>query len=309
MGFKIKTLGQAFRPFTAGLSIGPLDLTAGVPIAELYFGWHGRVTLAAGAPMPLTTILATMSEFTLTYGGEAVISIENGNDLLALVLAPWFDHLPEFTSEISSAHYGFVKGLTLPLSLPSVAAGEAQIFVENTTNANISGEYLSIAEGQGFYAQNVFSVSGSMIAGKGFHIVKRLRDPTAAGWGEGMSIGFEGDLVGLLIYQTVTQDQLIEKDAITIRQLRLQIGGETVIESTSLNSQGRHGARGVPDSHGMSGGDENLQEVLDHYMYFDFARQPWDCRGKSVILSWEAGTSHEAVRAYPIYMWNWPPSD
>ena len=41
--------------------------------------------------------------------------------------------------------------------------------------------------------------------------------------------------------------------------------------------------------------------IFDQYFYIDFAKQPWDCRGKTVVFSTNAGTA-DAIRVYPIYL-------
>jgi hypothetical protein len=269
-----------------------------VPIAELYMGFYGVVDVTAG--VDLATALTAIDEVTVTRRGETIVAIENGLDLLALELAPWFDHNIMYTTGGSSAHYEYVKGLALPCNYPIGVSGEFQLTVEQL-DTNLSSEVLSIAEGQGFYAHNYFGQG--MLAGKHFHIVKRLYDPAAAGWNSGFDIGTEGDLIGLLVWQTNEENRTVAKAAVDLYEMKLTIGGEEVITADLLTQQGRMGARGS----GQSGSTDQTEEVAkaaiyDQYVYIDFARQPWDCRGKTVVLSTNAGTSHGAIRAYPIYL-------
>jgi hypothetical protein len=299
MGFKIKTLGAAFRPFTA--NIGPLNLTAGVPIAELYFGLYGVSTVTANNNVNFTLLLNQIDEVTVTRGGQTVVSIENGQDLLALMMAPWNDQAPQVTDCGSSGHYYYVKGLCLPTSYPSGASGEFQLTVENAGSALTSGELLSIAEGQGLYAANYFSQEH--IDNKMFHIAKRLYTPLATGWHEGINIGTEGILIGMLVWQTHEQDKGQVITGIDLYQSKLDIGGEEVIVDDCLTA---------PATAGKIGAVENnprvsfASHVLGEYRYYDFRRQPWDCRGKSVVYSWNAGTATTgSVRCYPIYLVDW----
>lgn len=299
MGFKIKNLGTPFRGFTA--NVGPLNMTAGVPIAEVYLGMHGRLTLAAGAGLTLETCLAEIDEITVTRRGETIVSIENGNDLLALELAPWFDHEIKFTTGISSAHYWYVKGLALPCNYPNGVSGEFQLTVENAANANTSAEVLSIAEGQGYYRHNELGYTRELVS-KHFHIVKRLYTPQGTGWNSGFDIGTEGDLIGLLIFQTTEEGKLVEKGSISLYEIKLEIGGETVIQCDCLTAPGREGARTAGQSNSKLQTEQVAKDaILDQYYYFDFAKQKWDCRGKTVVLSTNAGTA-DAIRVYPIYL-------
>lgn len=296
MGFKIKQLGTPWRAFTA--NVGPLNLTAGVPIAELYMGFYAVCDKTAG--VDLNVALTAIDEVTVTRRGETIVAIENGLDLLALELFPWFDHNIMYTTGGSSGHYEYVKGLTLPCAYPVGVSGEFQITVEQL-DTNLSSEVLSIAEGQGYYAHNYFGQE--MITGKHFHIVKRLYDPAAAGWNSGFDVGTEGDLIGLLIWQTNEEGEEIVKTAVDIEQLRLEIGGETVVYADLLTLPGRTGARGTGQSGTKDQTEANAKAaVFDQYICLDFARQPWDCRGKTVVLSTDAGSSHAAIRAYPIYL-------
>jgi len=296
MGFKIKQLGTPFRDFTA--NVGPVNLTAGVPIAELYFGFYGVVDKTAG--VDLATALTAINEITVTRRGETIVAIENGLDLLALELAPWFDHNIMYTTGGSSAHFEYVKGLTLPCNYPVGVSGEFQVTVEHL-DTNLSSEVLSIAEGQGYYAHNYFGQG--ILEGRNFHIVKRLFDPAAAGWNSGFDIGTEGDLIGLLVWQTNEEDRTVAKAAVDLYEMKLDIGGETVIHTDLLTQQGRMGARGTGQSGSdVQSGEMDKAAVYDQYVYLDFARQPWDCRGKTVVLSTNAGSGHGAIRAYPIYL-------
>lgn len=305
MGYKIRNLGPSYRGFTA--NIGPLQLTAGVPIAELFFGLYGRLVLASAAGGDGTVLLNQIDEIRLSRGGQTIIEIENGQDLWALTKAPWNDQAPDVTTGGSSGHYQYWKGLTLPVSLPPGAAGEFMLQIDNAGSVSTSGEEISIAEGWGRYAANYIGDGRAMMNtvannGKHFHIVKRLKTPTAAGWQDNMYIGTEGDLIGLLLWQTAEQGQGIAKTAIDLYEIRLEIGGETVIECSALNGFGTQGPhQGCQSDIGFS----FPTAVLGEYMYFDFRRQPWDCRGKSVNLTWNAGTDHTAVRAYPIYLVDW----
>ena len=297
MGFKIKNLGTPFRDFTA--NVGPLNLTAGVPIAELYLGEYAQILLSAGKT--LAQVLNEIDEVTVTRRGETIISIENGSDLAALELFPWNDHGFRFTTGGSSEHYYYIKGLALPYNFPVGVSGEFQLTVETANGAEISSEVLSIAEGQGYYVHNYFGYQ-DFLANKHFHIVKRLFTPAATGWNSGFDIGTEGDLIGLLIFQTTEEDREVAKTSLSIEQLKLDIGGETVVLTDSLTMQGRMGSRDT----GQSGTTDQSEEapkaaIFDQYVAIDFARQSWDCRGKTVTLSYEAGTA-DAIRVYPIYL-------
>jgi hypothetical protein len=304
MGYKIKTLGPAFRSFTANLA--PIQLTAGVPISELYFGLYGRIVLAAAAGGDGTVLLNQIDEIKLTRGGQSFIEIENGQDLWALTKFPWLAQAPDVTTGGSSGHYQYWKGLNLPLSLPPGAAGEYMLQVDNAGSASTSGEEISIAEGWGRYAANYFGQGPRLLntgtnSGKHFHIVKRLKTPSGTGWGDNFYIGTEGDLVGLLIYSTTEQGQATAKTALSIEELRLDIGGESVIEASSLTV---HGTQGPSQGSQSDTGFSFPTAVLGEYIAIDFRRQPWNCRGKSVNLRWDAGTA-DAVRAYPIYLVDW----
>lgn len=300
MGFKVKGLGAPFRAFTANLP--PMNLTAGVPVAELYLGLYGRVTLAAGAPMNLATALEVIDEVVVTRRGETVIDIENGLDLLALILAPWNDHIPGFVVGGSSGHYIYVKGLTLPCNFPVGALGEFQLTVYNADNANMSAEVLSVAEGQGYYQANELGLN-KLLETNHFHIVKRLYTPTATGWNSGFDIGTEGWLVGVLIFQTTEEGKTVAKTSTSLYEVELTIGGESVIRTDVLTLPSHQGARAQPDLLAAGGADSGVGvwSILEQFVYLDFRKQPWDCRGKSVVLKTNAGTD-DAIRAYPIYL-------
>ena len=299
MGYKIKTLGTSFRDFSAA-NIGPLNLTAGVPIAELFFGIHARCILAAGAGENIAHILIQMDEITVTRAGQTIVSIENGQDLFALIKAPWNDQAPDVCDGVSSSHYVYLKGLTLPCSYPSGAAGEFQLTVENALDASTGSEVLSIAEGQGLYAANYFGQS--LCTNKLFHIVKRLYTPAGTSNNEGINIGTEGTLIGLLLWQTTEQGKTVAKTSISLyKDIELVIGGESVIDADCLTGQGTQGTTyGCESNTNVS----FPSSILDEYVYIDFRRQPWDCRGKSVVFKYNGGTA-DAIRVYPIYMIDW----
>lgn len=305
MGFKLRQLAPAPRAFTANLT--PVYLTAGVPIAELYFGLYGRIVLASAAGGDGTVLLNQIDEVSLTRGGQTIIEIENGQDLIALMLAPWNDQSPSVTTGGSSGHYQYIKGLCLPVSLPPGAAGEYVLQVNCAGSTSTSGEYISLAEGWGRYAANYLGMNEALLNmqpnnGKHFHIVKRLFDPTAEGWGEPILIGAEGDLIGMLIYETTEQGQTITKDALSINAMRLDIGGERVIEIDSLCAHATQGLATGP----QSDADYSFPQALfGEYIYVDFRQQPWDCRGKSVQMYVDAGSSYDAIRVYPIYLMDW----
>ena len=299
MGFKLKNLGTSYRGFAA--NIGPLNLTAGVPVAEIYMGMHGRLTLAAGAGLTLATCLDEIDEVTITRRGETIVSIENGQDLFALELAPWFDHNIKYTTGASSSHYFYVKGLALPCNYPVGVSGEFQLTVENAANANTATEVMSIAEGQGFYRANEFGMGEDLLS-KHFHIVKRLFTPAGTGWNSGLDIGTEGDLVGILVWSTTEEGKTVAKTSMSLYEVKLEIGGETVLQCDPLTLPCREGARTSGQS-SATFQTEQIAEgaILDQYFYIDFARQPWDCRGKTVVFSTNAGTA-DAIRVYPIYL-------
>lgn len=302
-GFKIKNLGPSYRAFTA--DVGPLNLTAGVHVAELYIGLYSQILTTDDTT--LTDILTTIGEVLITRRGQTTHAIENGLDLLALNIAPWFDHLPWYSCGGTSALYNYVKSLTVPCAFPSGYSGEFQLTIENTADAGTGSEEISIAEGQGFYAHNYFGQGGMMDPSKQhFHIVKRLYDPAAAGWNAGLDIGTEGTLIGILCWQTAEDEANVAKTAVDLYEMKLDIGGENVIYVSELASMGRHGARTSVNAHTADQDDSNqIAAILDQYVYFDFARQPWDCRGKTVNFSTNAGTSHTAIRVYPIYLVDW----
>ena len=133
-----------------------------------------------------------------------------------------------------------------------------------------------------------------------FHIVKRLFTPSGTGWNNGTDIGTEGFLCGLLIFQTTEEAYNVAKTSISLYEIKLSVGGEEVILTDYLTAPGREGRQS-----GQSGRSQSQEidqaSILDQFVYFDFARQPWDCRGKSVILSTNAGTA-DALRIYPVYL-------
>lgn len=297
MGFKMKQLGAPFQTFTA--NYGPINLTAGVPDAELYFGLYGQKVLTATT---LASVLDIMDEIIVTRRGETIIDFENGEDLLAMTLAPWFDHTLKYTTRGTSAHYSYMKGLCLPCNFPPGAAGEFQLQVLYAAAAGITTPYLSVAEGQGWFENNVFGL-GDLTKNHHFHIVKRLYTPAATGWNNGFDIGTEGTLVGLLMWQTAEEGKNVAKAAVDLLEMRLEIGGEDVIRADCLTIPGREGRqRGQSNDTLLTTTLDDLALILDQYVYFDFARQPWDCKGKSVVLYTNAGTGHTAIRAYPIYL-------
>ena len=260
MGFKITGLGAPFRVFTADLQ--PINLTAGVPVAEIYLGLYGQITLTAGAPMNLATVCAVIDEVIVTRRGETIIDIENGLDLLALILAPWNDHVPAFVAGGSSAHYVYLKGLTLPCNFPVGALGEFQLTVLNADNANMSLEVLSIAEGQGFYDANQLGYTKEL-QNSHFHIVKRNYTPVA-GRNQGIDIGTEGTLIGLLVFETDEQAKTLAKAAVNITELELKIGGESVIRTDVLTLPSHQGARATPDLVAAAGADSGVGLSLIH---------------------------------------------
>ena len=306
MGYKFKRLGPLYRDFAT--TVGPLNLTAGVPIAEIFLGMYGHRILAAVAGNNISAFLQQLSEITVTRAGQTIVSIEHGQDLLALMRAPWLDQTPDLTDGVSSDHYLYCKGLNLPCAYPPGAAGEFQLTLENTDTANTDEEKISITEGQGLYAQNYFGqgILGGQVDDKNygpqhFHIVKRLKTPSAA-W-EDFNIGTEGTLIGLMLWQTDEESKTKAYTAVNFEEIKLEIGGETVILTDYLAALGTQGSFG--------GAESNTRvcwpsAILSEYIYFDFRRQPWDCRGKSVILSWNDSELH-AIRAYPIYLVNWGP--
>jgi len=301
MGFKIKTIPPAFRGFTANLP--PINLTAGVPIAELYFGLYG-VVQTAGQGGNASLLLNQIDELRVSRGGQVIVELENGQDLFALMRAPWNDQSPDVTAPGTSGHYTYVKGLMLPCNYPSGAAGEFILEINNAASAGTISEEISIAEGQGDYAANYFGQSfltGTYGMGAGkqmFHIVKRLIDAGGTGWRPPVFIGTDGTLIGLMVWVDTEQCKAQIKSGIGVLQFRLDIGGESVIEANVLNGLGTQGSFG--------GAQNNTSvsfpsSILGEYYYIDFRRQPWDCRGKSVRFSWNAGTD-EAARLYPIYL-------
>ncbi len=298
MGYKIKNLGSPFQTFTA--NYGPVNLTAGVPVAELFFGAYGRKVLTAAAGHSLQELLAVFDEIIVTRRGETIIDFENGNDLLAMTLAPWFDHSPKYTTGGSSGHYMYVKGLTLPCNFPPGASGEFQLSINYAAVTGITTPYLSIAEGQGWYEHNIFGME-KLAKDHHFHIVKRLFTPSGTGWNNGYDIGCEGVLVGLLLFQTTEEGYNVAKTSISLYETRLEVGGEDVIRADCLTMQGREGRQTGQSSTNFQSHNEDIADIKDQYVYYDFARQPWDCRGKSVVLYTNAGTA-DAIRAYPVYL-------
>ena len=106
----------------------------------------------------------------------------------------------------------------------------------------------------------------------------------------------------MLIFQTTEEEGEVAKTAISTYEIKLEIGGETVIQADCLVQQGRTGARSLGNSEATAQSDENPKAaIFDQYIVIDFARQPWDCRGKTVNFSFNAGTA-DAVRVYPIYL-------
>jgi len=305
MGYKFRTLGPAFRGFTANLA--PIQLTAGVPIAELFFGLYAQIVKTAKGGDDGTVLLNQIDEIRLTRGGQSIIEIENGLDLWAITKAPWNDQAPDVTTGGSSAHYCYWKGLCLPVSLPPGAAGEFMLQVMNAGTTNTGSEEISIAEGWGRYAANYLSHEGIMLNteadnGKHFHIVKRLKSTSGTGWQDNWYIGTEGDLIGLLIWQETEQDELQARGTLGISELRLDIGGESVIEASSLTCHGTQG----PTFGCQSFTTYSFPTApLGEFMYFDFRSQPWDCRGKSVNLRINSGVDSDDIRAYPIYLVDW----
>lgn len=305
MGYKIKQLGPAFRGFTANLP--SINLTAGVPIAELFFGLFAQIVKTAQGGDDGLNVLNQIDEIRITRGGQSIVEIENGLDLWALTKAPWNAQAPDVTTGGSSGHYTYWKGLCLPLSLPPGAAGEFVLQVANAGTANTDGETISITEGWGRYAANYLSHEAQMLNtqadnGKHFHIVKRLNATIGTGDQANWYIGTEGDLIGLLIWSETEQDELQAKDTLGITKLRLDIGGESVIETSSLTAHGTQG----PTFGSQSFTTYSYPTApLGEFMYFDFRSQPWDCRGKSVNLRITSGVTSDDMRAYPIYLVDW----
>ena len=320
MGFKYKQLVSEWNIAAAGANLTNQPLTAGVPIAETYLGIYGQL-VTAGNAMTLETWLNVLSEIKVTRAGQTQIEIENGIDLLALELFPWFDHDIAYTSGGTSGHFMYAKGLTIPCNFPVGHQGEWQLTVERTDNAGAINEVLSVAEGQGYYAHNWLSqqmlfgaipgVSGPPPpvaggpGGRHFHIVKRLYAPAATGWNSGFDIGTEGILIGLLVWQYHEEGAATAKTLTDLYQVRLDIGGETVIETDALTHQGRHSRLSGQSHTALQSQEMAKQAIIDQYVCWDFADQPWNCKGKSVVLRTNAGVAGGNIRAYPIYLVDW----
>ena len=83
--------------------------------------------------------------------------------------------------------------------------------------------------------------------------------------------------------------------------VELVIGGESVIDCDCLTGQGTQGTTyGAESNTAVS----YPSVVYSPYVYWDFRRQSWDCRGKSVVFKYNGGTA-DAIRLYPIYMIDW----
>ena len=107
----------------------------------------------------------------------------------------------------------------------------------------------------------------------------------------------------MLVFETDEQAKTLAKAAVNITELELKIGGESVIRTDVLTLPSHQGARATPDLVAAAGADSGvgLWAILQQYLYLDFRKQAWDCRGKSVTLEVTAGST-AALRFYPIYL-------
>ena len=297
-------LEPSMQAFTTSPS--PINLTAGRPISKLKIG---TVALQAGATAPtLAEFLGRISELyvkaTVRGKSQDLIRFENGNDLWAFnMLCPWILHRPY--CQISGADNENVNilGLEVPLGLPSGKhSGIYQLGIEVTDIATTDVEKLSVAE---VYGPLAFpNLPGALVKGKVFKTYKRLYTPNATGPNEGFDIGEDGDLIGLLCWQTTyPKVDLSTSDptAVSIKEFILKVGGVDRIHldlPTYYFGQNKTAIVAVSDGTTLVETDE-----LQKYFFVDVVNMigAINCRGKAVKFRTNAGVA-DAIRVYPIYL-------
>ena len=297
-------LEPSMRTFTATLE--PINLTAGRPIAKLLLG---TIALQAGATAPTTaTFLGRISEAYIkaTFRGRShdLIRFENGNDLWAFnMLCPWLIHRPYCQMSGADNENVNVNGLQIPLGLPPAKySGAYQLGLEVTDIATTDVEKVTVAEVYG--ALRLVGLPASLVAGKVFSIGKHLYTPNATGWNEGIDIQEDGDLIGLLCWQT-TYPKLdlstTDPTAVSIKEFILSIGGtDRVHLDFPTYYFGKNKTAIVAESDGTT-----LVETdeLQKYFFVDLVQMvgALNCRGKAVKFRTNAGVA-DAIRVYPIYL-------
>ena len=299
-------LEPSMRAFETSPS--PINLTAGRPISKLKLG---TVALQAGASAPtIATFLGRISELYIkaTVRGESrdLIRFENGNDFWAFnMLCPWILHRPYCQIPGADNENANVLGLELPLGLPpGKYAGVYQLGIEVTDIATTDNEKLSIAE---VYGPLAFpNLPASLLKGKAMQVYKRLTQPGATGWNSGIDIGEDGDLIGLLCYQT-TYPKLdlstTDPTAVSIKEFILKVGGADRLHldlPTYFFGQNKTAIVAESDGTTLVETDE-----LQKYFFVDIVNMigAINCRGKAVKFLTNAGVA-DAIRVYPIYLIN-----
>ena len=294
----------SMRAFTATLE--PINLTAGRPIAKLILG---TIALQAGATAPtIATFLGRISEAYIkaSFGGKSqdLIRFENGNDLWAFnMLCPWLIHRPYCQISGADNENNNVCGLQVPLGLPPAkVTGAYQLGLEVTDIATTDVEKVSVAEVYG--ALRLEGLPASLVAGKVFQIGKHLYTPNATGWNEGFDIQVDGDLIGLLLWQTSypcvtlsTSDPTV----VSIKEFVLSVGGHDRVHLDFPTYYfGKNKTAIVAESDGTT-----LVETdeLQKYAFVDLVHMVGaiNTRNKSVKFRTNAGVA-DAIRVYPIYL-------
>ena len=294
----------SMRAFTA--TIEPINLTAGRPISKLILG---LLALQAGATAPTTaTWLGRISEAyikaSLRGKSQDLIRFENGNDLWAFnMLCPWLIHRPYCQMSGADNENVNTLGLQIPLGLPASKFSGAYILgLEVTDIATTDEEKVSIAEVYG--ALRLEGLPTSLVAGKVFSIGKHLYTPNATGWNEGFDIQEDGDLIGLLCYQTTYPKvalSVTHPTAVSIKELVVSVGGTDRIHLDFPTYYfGKNKTAIVADTDGTTLVES---DELQKYFFVDIVQMVGaiNCRNKAVKIRTNAGVA-DAIRVYPIYL-------
>lgn len=297
-------LEPSMRTFTATLD--PINLTAGRALAKLLIG---TVALQAGTTAPtLATFLGRISEAYVkaTFRGKShdLWRFENGNDLWAFnMLCPWMINRPYCQIPGADNENANILGLQIPLGLPPAKYSGAYILgLEVTDITTTDNEKVSVAEVYG--GLNMPGLPASLLAGKVMTAVKRLFSPSATGWNEGIDIAEDGDLIGLLCYQTsYPKVDLSTSDptAVSIKELIIKVGGADRVHvdfSTYFMGQNQTAL-----AHQSNGTTDVYSDELQKYFFLDLVHMvgALNCRGKAVKVRTNAGVA-DAIRVYPIYL-------
>lgn len=295
-------LEPSMRTFTATLD--PINLTPGRPIGKLLLG---TIALEAGATPPTTTNwLGRISEAYVkaSFRGKSqdLIRFENGNDLWAFnMLNPWQIHRPYCQIAGADNENCNLNGIQIPLGLPPCKyAGAYQLGLEVTDIATTDNEKVSIAEAYG--SLRMPGLPASLLSGKVFSTVKKLSTPTATGWNAGFDIGQDGDLIGLLLWQTTyPKVDLSTSDptAVSIKEFIISVGGHDRVHLDFPTYYfGKNKTAVVYEEDTPTETDE-----LQKYAFVDLVQMVGaiNCRGQSVNFRHNAGVA-DAIRVYPIYL-------